>query len=85
MREKLGPQSRVHFRLTLLMQTLVLHDTLIMSVSLYGDGHARQNMRMSYLLMHACSAEGGCVAVGFLQVGQGLFVKLHGVSGEPAF
>lgn len=40
---------------------------------------------MSSLLMHACSAEGGCVAVGFLQVRQGLFVQLHGISGKPAF
>lgn len=40
---------------------------------------------MSSLLMHACSAEGGRVAVGFLQVRQGLFVQLHGISGKPAF
>lgn len=40
---------------------------------------------MSFLLMHPCSAEGGSVAVGFLQVRQGLFVQLHGISGKPAF
>lgn len=40
---------------------------------------------VSALLMHACSAEGGRVAVGFLQVRQGLFVQLHGISGKPAF
>ncbi len=40
---------------------------------------------MSALLMHACSAEGGRVAVSFLQVRQGLFVQLHGISGKPAF
>lgn len=35
--------------------------------------------------MHACSAEGGRVAVALLQVRQGLFVQLHGISGKPAF
>lgn len=40
---------------------------------------------MVFLLMHACSAEGSRVAVSLLQVRQGLFVQLHGVSGEPAF
>lgn len=40
---------------------------------------------MCPLLMHASSAEGGRVAVSLLQVRQGLFVQLHGISGEPAF
>lgn len=39
---------------------------------------------VSSLLMHARSAEGGGVAVGLLQVGQSLFVQLHGISGKPA-
>lgn len=37
------------------------------------------------LLVHARSAEGSRVAVGLLQVGQGLLVQLHGIPGEPAF
>lgn len=37
------------------------------------------------LLMHASSAEGSRVAVGLLQVGQGLFVQLHWIFGKPAF
>lgn len=36
------------------------------------------------LLMRARSAEGGGVAVGFLQVRQSLLVQLHGVPGQPA-
>lgn len=40
---------------------------------------------MCPLLMHSSSAEGGRVAVSLLQVRQGLFVQLHGISGEPAF
>lgn len=40
---------------------------------------------MCPLLMHASSAEGGRVAISLLQVRQGLFVQLHGISGEPAF
>lgn len=39
---------------------------------------------VSCLLMHARSAEGGGVAVGFLQVRQSLLVQLHGVPGQPA-
>lgn len=38
-----------------------------------------------FLLVHARSAEGSRVAVGLLQVRQGLLVQLHGVPGEPAF
>lgn len=34
--------------------------------------------------MRARSAEGGGVAVGFLQVRQSLLVQLHGVPGQPA-
>lgn len=39
---------------------------------------------MHVLLVHARSTEGGRVAVGLLQVRQGLFVQLHGISGKPA-
>lgn len=38
-----------------------------------------------FLLVHARSAEGSRVAVRLLQVRQGLFVQLHGVSGKPTF
>lgn len=45
----------------------------------------RKTEQDGVLLVHAGSAEGSCVAVGFLQVRQCLFVQLHGIFGEPAF
>lgn len=68
--KEMGIQNRL---LKLLLQTLLSCDIRIMYVR-----------SRSSLLMHACSAEGGRVAVSFFQVRKGLFVKLHGIFGKTA-